>query len=104
MARRTPALLEARGEWLDAQLRLLEAKSFAELSALPRRSPLAAPPHLTGLKFYVSRKRGESGGVAVSVREYSRFLLVFEGSIGPSFEKLPDGTIVRPDGVHDDED
>jgi hypothetical protein len=104
MSSRPPELLQARREWLDAQLRQLEPKSYSELAALPRRTPLAAPPHLSSLKFYISRKQGENGGVEVSVREYTRFLLIFEGSVGPSFEKLPDGTLIRENLEHDEVD
>src|SRR4051812_47216331 len=104
MTTRTPELLNARSEWLDAHLRQLEFKSYSELALLPRRTALAAPPHLSGLKFYISRRPGDNGGVQVSVREYTRFLMIFEGSVGPSFEKLPDGAIVREDLQHDEED
>jgi hypothetical protein len=104
MGSRTPELLQARSDWLDDQLRRLESKPYSELFALPRRTKLATPPHLNGLKFYVSRKRGDNGGVEVSVREYTRFLFIFEGSIGPSFEKLSDETIIREETDHDPED
>ena len=42
-------------------------------------------------------------GVEISVREYVRFL-IFETSMGPSFEMLPNGEIIREEYEHDPED
>lgn len=97
-------LLEARRAWLDEQLRVFQIKTYEELAALPKRSALAGPPHLPGMKFHVSRKTGPNGGVEVSVREHSRFLFIFEGSVGPSFEKLRDGTLVVEEESGEPED
>jgi len=104
MPKRTKELLEAGWRWQEEQLAVLERKTYTELAALGRKSPLRCPPHLNGLKFYVSRKPGDNGGIEISVREYTRFLLIFEGSIGPSFEMLPDGRVIREVDDHDPED
>jgi hypothetical protein len=95
--------MEARRQWQDEQLRNYEGKSYGELVALPRRAPLASPPHLPGMKFCVVRKAGANGGVEISVREFTRFL-IFGSGIGPSFEMLPDGQLIREDTEHDPED
>jgi hypothetical protein len=95
MSKRTRKLLDASSRWQDEQLGILERKTYAELAALPPRTPLPCPLHLKGLKFHVSRKPGDNGGVEISVREYTRFLNTSEGSAGPSFEMLPDGSVIH---------
>jgi hypothetical protein len=104
MLRRTRELIDAMTRWQDEQLAMLERKTYAELAGLPSRSRLATPPHLKGLKFYISRKTGHDGTVEISVREFTRFLFVVEGSIGPSFEMLPNGEVSRNEYEHDPDD
>jgi hypothetical protein len=93
---------EASERWQSEQLGILERKTYAELAALAAKTPLPAPRHLPGLQYYVSRKPGDKGGIEISVRQYTRFLL-FESSIGPSFEMLPDGRVIREPSPDEEE-
>jgi hypothetical protein len=81
--------------WQAEQLRLLKKKPFEVLAKLPRRSRLQSPPYLARLKFCIMRSPGNNGGVDISVCECVRFLLIFEASAGPSFEKLQDGRVIH---------
>ena len=74
------------------------------MGRLPPKSPLSPPPHLKGLKFYISRQTHDNGVIEIAVREYKRMWFIFEGSLGPSFEVDPDGTIERATYAHDPAD
>jgi hypothetical protein len=97
------ALVEAGQRWLEEQLRLLEHKTYTGLAALPAKTPLETPPQLAGLKFYISRRPGDAGGIEISARQYKRFLFI-ETSLGPSFEMLPDGEVIRHEFHFDPDD
>jgi hypothetical protein len=103
-AKRRQRLREESDRWQEEQLSMLERRPYAELVQLPRRRPLSTPSHLNGLKFYTSRQTGDDGVIEISVREYRRLLVVFEASLGPSFEIDPKGKIVRHTYEHDPED
>lgn len=79
MASRRRALRDTSRRWQDEQLGLLARKTYAELDALPPKTPLPCPQQLKGL------------------------ILFFEASIGPSFEMLPDGRVIR-DHSEEEED
>ena len=97
-------LIRSASKWQAEQLDTLSSHAFSELSALPRRAKLEAPSHLNGLRFVIDRRPGENGGVEISVRRVWRHLLIFEGSVGPSFEKLADGRVIYPDTTVEDEE
>ena len=91
--RRKPSLREI-WEWQDSVLTDLAKKSYAELASLPAVTHLPAPGEFTGGRFTIERRLGEQGGIDICVRAHRQFLLIFSGSSGPSFEMLPDGTLV----------
>ena len=89
--------------WQRQQLADLRAKGFTELSALPTQTPIAPPPQFIGERFAILRAPGDNGGVEVGVAHFMRTLGVILGRITPSFEMLPDGSIVEePSSEPDD--
>lgn len=87
----------------EARLAALRKESYADLSASPRTSRLAAPSEFDGLEFRVERRPGELGGVRVEVRSCTRHFLLFLSSSSSGFEILPDGSIVEDEdpGIDD---
>ena len=104
MANQRRDLLRNASHWQKTQLEALSKRTFQALSELPRRTKLETPSQFSGLRFAIDRRAGENGGVEISVRRVWRSLLIFEGSVGPSFEMLADGRVLYPDTVADDLD
>jgi hypothetical protein len=97
-------LARSASKWQEAQLNTFAKRPFAELALMPQRTKLETPPHLKGLRLAVERRAGSNGGIEISVKRIWRSFLIFEGSVGPSFEMLPDGRILYPDTSADDDD
>ena len=94
--------LDSIRSWQDEQLSSFREKPYAELASMPPRTELAAPDQFNRERFAVIRAPGENGGVEVGVAHFTRFLLI-TGRIMPSFEMLPDGSIV-PEPSHEVDD
>ena len=88
--------------WQHQQLNGLRAKRFSELSALPEQTALEAPPQFRRERFAILRTPGENGGVEIGVAHFMRTMGVILGRITPSFEMLPDGTVIEPNCEPDD--
>lgn len=70
------ALVDARA-FQDALLARLKMEPYAQLSWRSARERIETPRSLRGLKLYVCCKRGERGGVEVTVEAEQSFLLIF---------------------------
>jgi hypothetical protein len=93
-----PAAVEDADRWLDEQLQAFKARSFSELSRMPRRASLEAPPRLSAFRFTVFRTPGQTGGVEVMLRREARGPA---GWLFREFEKFPnesfdEATMPRP--------
>ncbi|MGH8028386.1 MAG: hypothetical protein ACREO3_00475, partial [Arenimonas sp.] len=60
-----------------AELDRLLGLSYAELSALPARTRVPAPPGIGGVEFWIERRPGEAGGIDMQVRACVRSLIIF---------------------------
>lgn len=91
-----------RREYQQELLAQLKLKTFEYLAALPARKRVETPAELRGWKFFVCSQPGEQQGVQIIVEARKRSLLIFESVYSPSFEMLPDGTVLEETIVADD--
>ncbi len=80
-------------EWQATELNRYRSMSFSFLNELPSRTDILPPPEIGDYRFVLAKREGDNGGVEIQLSPRRKFLFI-ELFSGPSFEMLPNGTVL----------